>query len=227
MFGATNRKNITVISTRHADKGNCNSYELYNILEGIAPEVIFEEIPPSFFENYYIEESRSNLESIAIRKYVANKNIRQIMVDSDDVPSNSFFRDYERMNGRVEGLIDINGYNFRTYTDEYIMLLSVYGFNFLNSILCENIQAKIDEAVAGGLKVLNNEELFQLYNKMKEINQKREKLMLDNIYYYCKNNCFNKAVFTIGNGHRRSLKMKIEEYESSENIKINWLFYGD
>jgi hypothetical protein len=45
--------NITLICTVHRENGKCNSEELYNIIEKINPEIIFEEIPYfMYIENY-------------------------------------------------------------------------------------------------------------------------------------------------------------------------------
>ena len=48
--------------TRHDEVGKCNSNELYKIIESINPELIFEEIPPSYFDEYYMRKTRNNLE---------------------------------------------------------------------------------------------------------------------------------------------------------------------
>ena len=45
--------NITLICTVHEEKGICNINELYKIIERINPEIIFEEINPSAFDEYY------------------------------------------------------------------------------------------------------------------------------------------------------------------------------
>ena len=49
--------NITLVCTRHEELGACNSHEMHKILETINPEVIFEEIPPSFFDQITYTEA--------------------------------------------------------------------------------------------------------------------------------------------------------------------------
>ena len=88
---------ITLVCTRHDKLGKCNSDELYKIIEKINPELIFEEIPPSYFDKYYINKSRNNLETDIINKYSDAHTIKHIPVDSDDVPPDSFFQDHEYM----------------------------------------------------------------------------------------------------------------------------------
>lgn len=90
--------NITLISTNHAENGKCNSDELYEILEYINPEVVFDELPPQFFEMYYnnsFETCCTNsillnrrppkvpLEVKCIKKYSQNYNIKIFPIDID------------------------------------------------------------------------------------------------------------------------------------------------
>ncbi|OQP51212.1 hypothetical protein A4R26_29815 [Niastella populi] len=83
--------NVILIGTRHEAIGKCNADELCKIIERINPDVIFEEIPPSYFDTFYINKSRRNLETDSINKYLESHIIKHIPVDSDDVPPESFF----------------------------------------------------------------------------------------------------------------------------------------
>jgi hypothetical protein len=67
--------NITVFNTEHGEAGKCNINELYRIIESINPEIIFEEIPPCVFDEYYKNMTRNNLETNAIKIYLKNHNI--------------------------------------------------------------------------------------------------------------------------------------------------------
>jgi hypothetical protein len=44
---------IYLIGTRHEELGRCTSQALSSILEQLKPEVIFEELPSTLFEDYY------------------------------------------------------------------------------------------------------------------------------------------------------------------------------
>lgn len=90
-----------------------------------------------------------------------------------------------------------------------------------------NINHEINDAINKGLQKSDNEKLFEIDKSMKEVNEKREHEMLQNIYAYSKENGYNKAILTIGAGHRRSIIQKIEEYKKNENLKLNWTFYND
>ena len=218
--------NITMISTKHDEFGLCTINELYKIIEAINPEVIFEEIPPSFFDEYYVTKTRRNLETDTINKYLENHSIRHIPVDSDKVPSDSFFGDSEYMHKRIEGLTDINGFNYRTFIDKNSRYTRMYGFQYFNSSHVIGIQNEIDDAIEKGLQKINNEKLNQTYQIWKEVSDNRENEMLQNIYNHSKENQYNQALFLIGSGHRKSIIEKIENYKAQENNELNWTFYN-
>jgi len=64
--------NITLIFTRHEAYGNCNSEELYKIIESIKHEIIFEELSPSNYIRSYLEETLITLETTAIKMFLRN-----------------------------------------------------------------------------------------------------------------------------------------------------------
>jgi len=86
-----------LVFTRHEKLGKCNSNELYQIIETINPEVIFEEIPPSYFGKYYIRKSLNNLETDTINKYSETHKMEHIPGDSDNIPSESFWQNHRYM----------------------------------------------------------------------------------------------------------------------------------
>ena len=59
---------ITLISTIHEEVGPCNVSTLHEILERARLEVIFVEIPPSCFGQFFKEKTRSNLETGAVNR---------------------------------------------------------------------------------------------------------------------------------------------------------------
>jgi hypothetical protein len=60
---------VSVVCTVHEETGYANVLELRAILERIQPEVIFLEVPPPAFDDYYENCSQQNLESMAVRQY--------------------------------------------------------------------------------------------------------------------------------------------------------------
>jgi len=72
-------------------------------------------------------------------------------------------------------------------------------------------------------RILSNNEIYQ---KSNDDIDAYENSMLRNIYVYCKEKLFNKAIFMCGSAHRKSIIEKIEKYNIEENLKLNWKFYG-
>jgi hypothetical protein len=219
--------NITIIGTRHKEAGFCSSEELYNIFETISPDIIFEEIPPSYFDKYYVARIRRNLESDTVLRYLASHNIRHIPVDSNDVPLDSFFEDLEYLYNRIERLTDINGFNYRNFSDKNSLYIRMYGFHYMNSNDAINIMNEIQNSIEKGLQVIKDEKLCQTFQEWLKINEKRENEMLQNIYDYSKANTFINAIFMIGFAHRKSIIQKITEFDVKSDIKINWMFYNN
>jgi DNA-binding protein Fis len=90
-----------------------------------------------------------------------------------------------------------------------------------------NITEEINDAIDKGLQKLNNDKLFETHRIFKEVNGKRENEVLQNIYDYSKANSYDRAIFTIGAGHRKSLLKKIKNYQISKAFSLNWTFYND
>lgn len=216
--------NITLVSTRHQNLGKCNSYELYQIIESINPDVIFEEMPPSLFDKYYVDKSRSNLESDAISNYILNHKIEQVPVDSENLPSEKFFQKHKFMMERVEKLVGINGIKYRESVDHNKIYIERYGFSYLNSSHSINMNNKIYSAIQNGLEQLNNDKFFDTFKRWKEIHEKRENHMLKKIYRYSEEHSYRRAIFLVGAAHRGPIINKISESKKDENVKLNWIF---
>lgn len=148
-------------------------------------------------------------------------------VDSENVPSDELVILYQNLQKLVEGLIQIEGYNFTTYTDQLKNNINEHGFRYLNSIYCSNCIEEIKQSFQGGLKVLNDECLIEIYHQWVEINDSRETVMLQKIYHYSKEHNYERAVFTLGAAHKKSIMQKIEQFQATEPIKLNWTFYSE
>lgn len=148
--------------------------------------------------------------------------IKRIPVDTDNIPLESFFQDHKNVLEQIEQLEDSNGYNYRHFTDKHRELVEKHGFQYLNSNDCIKINDEINNAIENGLKKLNNKKLFLSYQLWKDVNDRREHEMLQNIYKYSRENSYERATFTIGSGHGKSIIQKTEEYETKETSKLNW-----
>jgi predicted RNA methylase len=68
--------NITIIFTMHLNVGKCNSKELYDIIEEVNPEIIFEEFDISRTEDEYYKnghykyQKECSVETTAIMNYL-------------------------------------------------------------------------------------------------------------------------------------------------------------
>lgn len=105
--------------------------------------------------------------------------------------------------------------------DDFNSLASEQGFLFLNNSKSIYLQDK--------MRTFENSLLLE--NKInKSANEDidaYENAMMRNIYLYCKNNQFEKAVFLCGVAHRHSIIEKIESFKRKENTDLNWIIFGN
>ena len=215
--------NITLVCTEHSENGKCTSCELCNILERIKPEIIFEEIPPSLFNEYYKDKSRYNLETNAINMYLENHQVNHIPVDFYDIPE-KFFKE----NGYMHKRINSRSREYKTLIDTKAIYVQQYGFKYLNSIYCMDIYSQIYQSMYVALKKIDDKKLIQIYESWNNVMEKRENEMIKNIYTYSKEHEYNMGVFFIGAAHRKSIIQLIEKSNNNESVKINWNYsnYG-
>lgn len=230
--------NITLIATIHSEKGQCNCDELYNIIETLNPEVIFEELPPHYSDMYYSNSfdmyCANNillnqrppvvpLEVKCIKRYKENYNIKIFPVDIDVTQKLSKYQD------EIYFLfLTLFKYeNYKMLDNEKEALLLQEGFHFLNSRKFldflnkkEVLEKNIMESEIEKNRLLDIYKLFHA-----EQYDYRENTMLQNIYNYSKGNQYNQAVFLIGAEHKKSIIQKITEYEKLSEIKLNWTMY--
>ena len=72
---------ISLVCTVHEETGLANVSGLRAIVERIQPEVIFLEVPPAAFGEYYEKFSQRNLESIAVGQYRKGHQVDLVPVD--------------------------------------------------------------------------------------------------------------------------------------------------
>lgn len=192
--------NITLICTKHSENGACNVNELYKIIQNINPEVIFEELPPSAFNDYYVRKSKTNLETTTINKYLECHKIEHIPIDYEGAPD-SIFKDNAFLHKRVES----KSHQYRYAMDNHSLFVNRYGFKYLNSAQCVNDYKEVYNAIEEFLESENDEKLVQIYKSWNDIIRKRDIEMISNIYKYCNNHSFNRGLFFIGAAHRESI----------------------
>jgi hypothetical protein len=208
---------IVLINTYHEECGVTNCNELFKILEKIQPEVIFEEIPPSFYNLYYKDKTKSTLESRTIIMYLAGHNIQHIPVDYYNIPK-TFFED----TGKVHEYIERRSRTYRYLIDKNKLLMTQNGFPYLNSVEYELYSSELLVEIKATLKGCKDPKLLQFWNTWERIEQEREIEMINNIYKYSTEHKYEKAVFLLGAGHRVSIKEKMERREKDGDSVLHW-----
>jgi hypothetical protein len=211
---------ISLVCTVHEEMGLANSSELLAILERIQPEVIFLEVPPAAFDDYYGNCSRRNLESLAVRQYREGRQVELVPVDLPTPPA-EFFSNLEELRRRIGKI-----------SPEYRRLMKLddasireHGFGYLNSEDCGELWVRVYEDIVSSIKWMNNDSrLLELYESWRESDDLREKEMIENIYKYCRENTFDKGVFLVGAAHRRPIIHIAREQTRVDPTRIQWDF---
>jgi hypothetical protein len=215
--------NISLIFTDHKEHGGlCKSHELFKIIEKISPDIIFEELHIDLFDEYYKKFSLNTLETNAINLYLRQNPIMHVPVDRYDlsVIKQEYFIPIYR------AIDQVNPYHSMLWS-MHIDLANEMGFKYLNSELCTSLLELKRFWVEKVLNDINNIELSHRYKKWIENQENRENEMIKNIYNYKHLSNYSNGLFWIGAEHRKSIMNKIKEYESKENLKINWRFYNE
>ena len=213
---------ITLIATGHTERGICNSLELYKIIEQVAPQVIFEEVPPSKFEAVYDGKRGDSLETKTIKRYLQKYTVKHFPIDLDtsEMEEKSVRNKWNQM-----ALV------FNLQSNEYINLLEQHdllterlGFPYLNSCQCtDSLERKrcLEEEI---VRNLNHAPLSGGYNDWLHFNDQRENEMIRSIYRYSTSNKYDRALVLIGAEHRKPLMEKIARFEYGKLEGLQWTF---
>ena len=121
---------LTLIGTVHAESGRANVAELLAILDRLAPDVIFAEIPSAFLADY-LNGSNGTLESAAVVLYRERRPVNVVPVDLDK-PGDEFFSNCEDMFKKVARTSP----DYRRLVDQNRLDTLELGFPYLNSDPC-------------------------------------------------------------------------------------------
>jgi len=212
--------NVTVIFTRHDQIGNCNSSELLKIVKALQPEVIFEELSHSIYDQIYIQQIRSKLESDVIKLYSKTNVVEHIPVDTFDCPDN--------YHSRLNYLLDV----ISKYLNKSVALNNSFnrlmnhvmeeGFRFLNSDENDVMIEDITEQENHILVEIGDDRLDQIAQLRREVDSRREDVIIDNIYKHAEQKAFHTGILFIGSGHRKSIKSKLDNKASREGVDVKW-----
>ena len=173
---------ITLIFTRHEEYGNCNSSQLLKIIEAVRPEVIFEELSQSSFDNSYQDETLITLETNAIKQYIAGHYITHIPVDTFH-RTREYDESFERLYSRLTGGITQEAIQLRCLIDQNINNVGKYGFDFLNSSANDEYFNKLDTLKSKILSHLNDESLYEIHRTELKMIEDRENQILENDHF--------------------------------------------
>jgi hypothetical protein len=207
---------VSLVCTVHEPMGLANASALLALLEHIQPEVIFLEVPPAAFDDYYGNCSQQNLESMAVRLYREGRQIELIPVDLP-TPTGEFVSNFEELRRRI-----------RQVSQEYRRLMKwdedcirEYGFAYLNSEHCSELWSDVYKEMVSTIKWMNDDpRLVAIYEAWKQKNDLREREMIENIEKYCGENTFNRGVFLVGAAHRQAIIDIAREQSAVDSTRI-------
>jgi hypothetical protein len=212
---------VSVICTVHEEMGLANISELRAILERIQPEVIFLEVPPVAFDDYYENCSRQNLESVAVTQYRQGRQVDLVPVDLP-TPTEDFFSDHEYLRRRI-----------REESPEYRRLMKWdsdcvrgYGFAYLNSEHCSELWLNVYQDMASTIKRINDPRLVEICDLWNKTQYRREKEMMESIRKHCRANIFDTGVFLVGAAHRQAVIELSRDESAIDSTKMQWDFAG-
>ena len=189
-----------MICTVHEELGLANPSELCAILERIRPDVIFLEVPPAAFDDYYVVCSHKNLESKAVRKYQESVQAQLVPVDLP-TPEGEFFASFEYLRTRVREVSP----EYRQLVDQDRAYVGRYGFAYLNSDHNSRLWTDLYKEILSAIGKLGDPRLVDIYQAWTATNNLRDILMITNIQNYCRDHLFNSGVFLVGAAHRQSI----------------------
>jgi len=211
--------NITPLSSFHKILGKCNPHELYKIIQEIEPEIIFEELSNDGFNMIYSTGYQpQTVEAITITYYLQTHSIKHFPIDNYPIKEADLLSDAQ--------IIWDTSREYRDLWNQKLLRVSQDGYVFLNSKECTEMLDRISTIEEAVLTEINDLELLNQYKVEKELHDKREYVMLSNIYNISKQYPFERALFICGAEHIQPLRQKIKEYESKETLKLEWTFYN-
>ncbi|MEH6537697.1 MAG: hypothetical protein V7719_14955 [Psychroserpens sp.] len=219
-------RNLNLIFTTHKPNGECNPDALYEIIEIISPDIIFEELSHANYDKVYNAKTLITLETTAIKKHLKNKDIVHIPVDTFDMPNHYYDNIDYMLDKLLHGFMLQESFELKNLIDKHSSLIYSNGFPFLNSDINNKIFEQIDILKDKLLKKINNEKLYNIAQLEKDVIEKRENEILNNIYNYSKKHPYKQALLFVGSGHRRAFIDKIEKRKKQEEQKINWIFHN-
>lgn len=207
---------VWLVGTFHEEEGPVTSSNLLEILERIRPEVIFLEIPTAALDAY-LDGTRSNLESVAIRRFADKREVALVPVDLP-TPVAAFFRDSRYLFERVERTSP----DYRHLMDLHRAHRLASGFAYLNSELCSKLWTDVYEVTRAAVNELDDPRLRELYESWVTAHERRDLAMLRRIGEYSRSKPFETGALLVGAAHRHSMLRTIGQTRTADLPEIRW-----
>lgn len=207
---------ISLIGTYHEECGAVTASGLLSILEHIQPEVVFAEVPRSHI-GAWGDGSLGSIESRAVARYADTHSISVVPVDSP-MPEASFFHDWKE----VVRTIERTSPTYRYLVDRNTRRTCLEGFAYLNSEECIQAWHDIYREEQETIEYIGVAHLRDAYIQVRNLNERRELEMLENIRSYCLSAAHPSGAFLVGVAHRKSLIEKIRAGNWVTAPHIEW-----
>jgi len=211
---------LTLIGTVHAESGRANVAELRAILDRLAPDVIFAEIPSAFLADY-LNGSHGTLESAAVVLYRERRPVNVVPVDLDK-PGDEFFSNCEDMFKKVARTSP----DYRRLVDQNRLDTLELGFPYLNSDPCARAWEGIYKEARATVEWIGDPKLRQTYDLWNQTNGDRETGMIANIESYCVRHVLARGVFLVGAAHRKPIMEKVRKRQVASGPGVSWDLSG-
>jgi len=210
---------ISLVFSVHEEHGLANAEALHALLLDIRPEVIFLEVPPAAFDDFYLSRSRRNLESDAVNFFLKDHPHTKLIPSDLPTPSREFFEDYEQLRMQVRETSPTYKQLMRLDRDR----LGLYGFAYLNSKYCSQLWSDVRTAILKEIEGDEGSRLPEIQEAWERTNELRELEMLSHVRRYCGQSSFVRGALLVGAAHRRSL---IEKLQTQSEINWDLLEFG-
>lgn len=215
---------VTVVCTIHEEVGPANVSELAAISGSFQPSAIFLEVPEAAMEDFYVTQSRQNLESRAVALYLKDHPAALVPVDIP-TPEREFFEDWDYLQSRMRSASS----ELRRLMSQDRAHVDMYGFRYLNSRYCDKYWSESYDEMRRIIERLNEPRLSDIFVAWQETNSLREEAMVERIQAYCRINNFGKGLFLVGAAHRQPLRERATSSVALESTPMTWDFlaYGE
>ncbi len=207
---------VSLINTVHGERGAVTLPALLRVLERLAPDVVFAEIPNSHAARYE-GGVHGNLESRAVAALGQSRPISVVPVDRDE-PSEEFFR----VTRELFELVERRSRDYRHLHDHHVAESARLGLRYLNSADSAQALAAIRNEVRDTIDWIRAPELHDVYNMWLQEIELRDREMVANIYQFAEASALASGVFLVGAAHRDSIIQKIEAERSAGRLEIDW-----